>query len=186
MDHNARAAGATVALLRVRKAASRSRGGQSATATGSAQESALAPAATQEHYGCPPLGEVMSLRILIVDDDRLILEALRVALEPDGHALTTVDDGNAAIDALLAADATGEPFDVVITDLLVPNVGGYTVAATVKRIRPDTPVVLLTGQGESLQKDRLQAYVDRVLSKPPRLSELRAALKELVGVSRRI
>ena len=123
----------------------------------------------------------MSLRILIVDDDPLILQALRVALEPDGHVLTTVDDGHAAIDAILAADATGAPFDIVITDLLLPNAGGYTVAATVKRIRPDTPVVLLTGQGESLQKDRLHAYVDRILSKPPRLSELRAALKELVG-----
>ena len=126
----------------------------------------------------------MSLRILIVDDDRLILQALRVALEPDGHVLTTVDDGHAAIDALLAADATGAPFDIVITDLLLPNAGGYTVAATVKRIRPDTPVVLLTGQGESLQKDRLHAYVDRILSKPPRLSELRAALKELVGIAK--
>src|ERR1700720_2563172 len=123
----------------------------------------------------------MSLRILIVDDDPLILQALRVALEPDGHVMTTVDDGHAAIDALLAADATGAPFDIVITDLLLPNAGGYTVAATVKRIRPDKPVVLLTGQGESLQKDRLQAYVDLILSKPPRLSELRAALKELVG-----
>lgn len=126
----------------------------------------------------------MSLRILIVDDDPLILQALRVALEPDGHILTTVDDGNAAIDALLAADATGVPFDAVITDLLVPNVGGYTVAATVKRIRPNTPVVLLTGEGDRLRKERPQAYVDRVLSKPPRLSELRAALKELVGVAK--
>lgn len=126
----------------------------------------------------------MSLRILIVDDDPLILQALRVALEPDGHVMTTVGDGNAAIDAILAADAAGAPFDVVITDLLIPDVGGYTVAATVKRIRPNTPVVLLTGQGERLQKERLQAYVDRVLSKPPRLSELRAALKELVGIAK--
>jgi CheY-like chemotaxis protein len=128
----------------------------------------------------------MSLRILIVDDDPRILQALRVGLEPDGHLLTTVDDGNAAIDALLAADAAGTPYDIVITDLLVPNVGGYTVAATVKRIRPQTPVVLLTGQGESLQKDRRQAYVDRILSKPPRLSELRAMLEELAGKADRV
>lgn len=126
-----------------------------------------------------------SLRILIVDDDPLILRALRAALEGDGHVLTTADDGQAAVDVFFAAEAAGTPFDIVITDLDIPNVGGRTVAATVKRIRPDTPVVLLTGLARSLQKDgQLPAHVDRLLSKPPRLAEVRAALKELTGIAK--
>jgi CheY-like chemotaxis protein len=123
-----------------------------------------------------------SLRILIVDDDPLILQALRAALEVDGHVLTAANDGQAAVDAFLAAEATRTPFDFVITDLSIPNVGGRSVAATVKRIRPATPVVLLTGSAEDLQKGgQLPAHVDRLLSKPPRLSELRAALRELTA-----
>ena len=120
-----------------------------------------------------------SLRILIVDDDPLILQALRAALETDGHVLTTADNGQAAVDAFVTAEATRIPFDIVITDLSIPNVGGRTVAATVKRIRPGTPVVLLTGHLQTA--GQLPVHVDRMLNKPPRLSEIREALKELAG-----
>jgi CheY-like chemotaxis protein len=127
----------------------------------------------------------LSLRILVVDDDPRILEALRAALEGDGHLLTTVDGGQAAVDTFLAAETRGIPFDVVITDLGLPNVGGRTVAATVKRIRAATPVVLLTGSAAHLVKEgHLPAHVDRMLTKPPRLSELRAVLQELTGIAK--
>jgi CheY-like chemotaxis protein len=70
----------------------------------------------------------------------------------------------------------------VITDLGMPNVDGRTVAAAIKAAAPDTPVILLTGWGQRMQGDgELPEHIDRVLSKPPRLPELRAALAELVG-----
>jgi CheY-like chemotaxis protein len=59
-------------------------------------------------------------------------------------------------------------------------VDGRRVAAAVKAIRPETPVILLTGWGQRIQSGgELPEHVDRVLSKPPRLAELRAALAEL-------
>ncbi|MDB6091043.1 MAG: two-component hybrid sensor and regulator, partial [Gammaproteobacteria bacterium] len=59
---------------------------------------------------------------------------------------------------------------------------GRKVAAAVKAAAPDTPVVLLTGWGRRLLAENdIPPYVDRVLSKPPRLIDLRAALADLTG-----
>jgi CheY-like chemotaxis protein len=64
----------------------------------------------------------------------------------------------------------------------MPNVDGRRVAAGIKGIAPSMPVILLTGWGHRLQLDReMPAHVDRVLSKPPRLRELRDAFAELLG-----
>jgi CheY-like chemotaxis protein len=62
----------------------------------------------------------------------------------------------------------------------MPSIDGRQVAAAVKAISPSTPVILLTGWGQRLVDDgEVPAHVDRVLNKPPRLRELRAALREL-------
>jgi len=126
--------------------------------------------------------QLRPLRILLVDDDPLILRSLRDILESDGHTVVTADGGQKGIDEFLAASRRGAVFDVVISDLGMPNVDGRTVAATIRSARPTTPVVLLTGWGQRLQaqEDRLQ-NVDRVLSKPPRLGELRTTLLDLAG-----
>jgi len=120
------------------------------------------------------------LRILLVDDDPLLIKSLRDILEGDGHVTTAADGGQNGIDAFLAAQRSGAPFSLVITDLGMPYVDGRKVAAAVKGAAPSTPVILLTGWGRRLLADNdLPPYVDRVLSKPPRLVELRAALVEL-------
>jgi DNA-binding response OmpR family regulator len=69
----------------------------------------------------------------------------------------------------------------VITDLGMPRVDGRAVAAGVKGVSPDTPVLLLTGWGQHLREgNEMPAGVDYMLNKPANLSELRAALAELV------
>jgi CheY-like chemotaxis protein len=69
---------------------------------------------------------------------------------------------------------------VVITDLGMPQVDGSKVASHVKAASPATPVILLTGWGQRLAvKGDVPVHVDRVLSKPPKLQELRQALAEL-------
>ena len=79
-----------------------------------------------------------------------------------------------------AALAHGTPFSIVITDLGMPYVDGRKVAASVKAASALTPVILLTGWGKRLLAENdIPAHVDRVLSKPPRLAELRAALAKL-------
>jgi CheY-like chemotaxis protein len=126
-----------------------------------------------------------SLRILIVDDDPLIIESLSETLRSDGHQVTTAEGGQAAIDAFLSAQQQGEPFTTVITDLGMPYVDGRRVAAAVKAAAPSTPVILLTGWGQRLNAENdIPAHVDRVLNKPPRLRELRLALAELRGTVR--
>ncbi|MGH8262353.1 MAG: response regulator [Steroidobacteraceae bacterium] len=119
-------------------------------------------------------------RILVIDDDPLLIESLCATLEGDGHVVTAVDGGQKGIDAYSAARARGEPFGIVITDLGMPYVDGRKVATAIKTASPATPVVLLTGWGQRLEAEGdLPAHVDRVLSKPPRLSELRTAIGEL-------
>ena len=123
---------------------------------------------------------VRPLRILIVDDDPLIIESLRETLRGDAHRVTAADGGQAGIEAFEAARSRGEPFELVITDLGMPHVDGRRVAAAIKAASPATPVVLLTGWGQRLTaENQVPPHVDRVLNKPPRLRELRAALAEL-------
>jgi CheY-like chemotaxis protein len=122
------------------------------------------------------------LRILLVDDDPLLVKSLRDVLEQDGHVVTVADGGQKGIDVFGAALTHGTPFTLVITDLGMPYVDGRNVAASIKAASPLTPLILLTGWGKRLQVDNdIPAHVDRVLSKPPRLAELRAALAELTG-----
>ncbi len=124
------------------------------------------------------------LRLLLVDDDPLLLKSLREVIEQDGHIVTIADGGQAGLDAFSVAEQSNERFDVVITDLGMPYVDGRSVAAGIKSQSPATPVILLTGWGHRLIVDQeIPANVDRVLSKPPRLVELREALAEMTDAS---
>jgi CheY-like chemotaxis protein len=117
------------------------------------------------------------LRVLAIDDDPIVLQSLRYALEQDGHTVETAAGGQAGIDAFREANARNEPFAAVITDLGMPYVDGRAVAAAIKSFRPQTPVILLTGWGQQIIADsETPANVDRVLAKPPKLVELRSAL----------
>jgi PAS domain S-box-containing protein len=120
------------------------------------------------------------LRILIVDDDQILLNSLRDALQSEGHAVVIAAGGQSGVDAFTAARDKGEVFDVVITDLGMPYVDGRKVAAAIKSASPKTPIILLTGWGQRLSiEGDVPPHVDRVLSKPPKLLQLRRALAEL-------
>jgi signal transduction histidine kinase/ActR/RegA family two-component response regulator len=120
---------------------------------------------------------VPPLRILVVDDDPLVLKSLRDALELDGHSVTTADGGQAGIDVFLAAQTQGNPFPVVMTDLGMPYVDGRKVSSAIKTAAPETILLMLTGWGQRLVAEGdIPTHVDRVLSKPPKLRELREAL----------
>jgi signal transduction histidine kinase/ActR/RegA family two-component response regulator/uncharacterized membrane protein affecting hemolysin expression len=124
--------------------------------------------------------EQRPLRILLIDDDPLLLGSLQEVLLSDGHDVTAANGGQAGIDAFNAALRSAPPFSIVITDLGMPYVDGRRVAAAVKEASAQTPVVLLTGWGQRLVSEGdVPPHVDRVLNKPPRLIELRAALMDL-------
>ena len=118
-----------------------------------------------------------NLRILIVDDDPLLLKSLCDTLTDDGHTIVTASGGQQGVDAFAAALASRETFDVVLTDLGMPYLDGRQVASCVKGVSPSTPVILLTGWGQRILADNdTPQHVDCVLSKPPRLRDLREAL----------
>jgi PAS domain S-box-containing protein len=132
-----------------------------------------APAAAPPVPAAPPPRQ----RLLVVDNDPLVLEPLVEALERDGHDVTPAPGGAEALAAFEAALQQGEPFDTVLTDRGMPGVDGAAVAQRVKALAPRTRVVMLTGWGRRMVEDREHLPgVDRLLAKPPRLTELRAAL----------
>jgi signal transduction histidine kinase len=121
------------------------------------------------------------LRILIVDDDPVLRDSLGNTLGDEGHRVTLADGGQEGIDLFRNAQQGAEPFDVVLTDLGMPYVDGRQVAAAVRAIAPQTPIILLTGWGQQAGAEHEVPQVNRVLGKPPRLRELRAALVELTA-----
>ncbi len=106
----------------------------------------------------------MATRVLIVEDDRHIIESLSFVLERDGYEVAAVLDGEAAIERLAAA-----PPDLLILDLMLPKVTGFEV---LKRIKADPglkelPVIVLTAKGQ--QQDRRMAEeigVEGFMTKP--------------------
>jgi PAS domain S-box-containing protein len=133
-------------------------------------------AVAQETERAPPL------RILLIDDDPLVLEACKSVLEKDGHSVVTAEGGAAGIDSFRQGCAGTQRFDLVVTDLGMPHVDGRQVAAAVKAVEPNRPVIMLTGWGHRLRaEDEIPEFVDRVLGKPPKLQDLRTALLELTS-----
>jgi signal transduction histidine kinase/ActR/RegA family two-component response regulator len=122
---------------------------------------------------------VRELRLLLIDDDPMILQSLRNALEYEGHQVTCANGGQAGIDMFRAARDSKQPFSAVITDLGMPHVDGRQVAAAIRTIEQGARIIMLTGWGQLLADGSdAPAHVDRILSKPPNMWELREALSQ--------
>jgi CheY-like chemotaxis protein/anti-sigma regulatory factor (Ser/Thr protein kinase) len=120
------------------------------------------------------------LRILIVDDDPLVIDSLRETLIADGHSVITASGGQAGIEAFARSEMSGDPIDALVTDLGMPYVDGRQVAAAVRAAAPGIAIILMTGWGQRLiAENDIPKDVDRVLAKPPKLAELRSTLAEL-------
>src|SRR6267378_8316932 len=84
-------------------------------------------------------------RVLIVDDDQALLQALPQALQlrMDGVTVDTADSGAAALVQMAAKD-----YDAIVTDLKMPGMDGLELLAEIRTQRPDTPALMITGHGE--------------------------------------
>lgn len=124
------------------------------------------------------------LRILCIDDEPLIRELLSDSLVLFKHQVVTADSGERGLNLFRKAATDRQPFEVVITDLGMPEMDGRQVANTIKSESPATPVIMLTGWG-TMMKDEgdIPAQVDGVLSKPPRVKELGDMLARVVAMS---
>jgi CheY-like chemotaxis protein len=126
-----------------------------------------------------------SLRVLFVDDEPLLRQLVGDMLRTDGHTVEVADGGQEGLGLFRQALARSEPFDVVITDLGMPGMDGRKLTLLLKQESPETPVIMLTGWGALMRKDdETPLHVECVLSKPPRLSDLRDALRNTVAPQR--
>ncbi len=94
-------------------------------------------------------------RILVAEDDKAVQSFVSRALAHRGHAVTAVDDGLEALEALHeAGDETGESagFDLLITDIGMPGLDGIALALKVARDRPNLPILMMTGYSAERQR----------------------------------
>ena len=113
-------------------------------------------------------------RILVVDDDPLMLELLERLLLADGHIVQSATNGG---DGVVIFEKG--KFDLVILDYEMPDVKGDELALMIKALAPDQPLIMLTGFPERLTTNLL-TDVDMIISKPFNPQELRAAVRKLL------
>jgi len=110
----------------------------------------------------------------VVDDEADVREVLADVLLSHGHSVTLAGGGQEAL-ACLERD----PFDLVITDLGMPDVNGWDVARAVKSGRQGLPVLLLTGWADAVEAG--VGRVDAVIRKPFDMTKLAAAVSAALG-----
>ncbi len=124
--------------------------------------------------------EVRGGRVLVVDDDREVREAVETALELDGHTVTTAADGLAALKRLGQTE-----FDAVVLDVLMPNLDGFEVCRRLRATGSRTPVLILTARDSEEDTIRgLDLGADDYLVKPFGLGELLARVRALMRRTR--
>lgn len=119
-------------------------------------------------------------RILIVDDELPVLHAVRGVIEEMGHQAREAHDGAQAISALEA-----ESFDLVVTDLRMPNQDGFAVVRRARELPAHTPAVVLTASAsitDCVEAMRAGAY--NFLVKPLNRDELRRVVNSALAASR--
>ncbi|MEJ2039134.1 MAG: PAS domain S-box protein [Desulfosarcinaceae bacterium] len=116
--------------------------------------------------------------ILMVDDEAPIVEIGRIMLERLGYRVTSVDS---SVEALRIFSENPDDFDLVITDLTMPNLTGDKLAIRILDIRPDMPVIACTGFGEDFQShdNRLEVFRKTIL-KPVILRDMGNAIREVL------
>ncbi len=122
--------------------------------------------------------DVPKLWILHIDDDRAVLRVVKDMLEKDGHRVVMSSEPQKAIEIFKEKLDKQEPFDLVITDLGMPNMEGKKVASMIKALSPETPVILLSGW-DIIEKDLRSINIDYVLEKPISFYDLRKAIIDL-------
>jgi CheY-like chemotaxis protein len=117
--------------------------------------------------------------ILLAEDDKAVREFVGRALRQDGHDVTAVADGEQALTALAKSR-----FDMLLADIVMPQLDGIALALKAAKEYPDLPVLLMTGYAAERQRaHNLDALSQDIISKPFTLQEIRDAVSRMLGIS---
>ena len=114
-----------------------------------------------------------SLHILCIDDDELFRKIMSQCLTRFEHRVTVAPGGKVGLELFRAATLDNRPYEVVITDLCMPDIDGNGVVRAIKTESPKTPVIMMTGYSTSMKNDGAATLsADAVVGKPARMQEL--------------
>jgi two-component system OmpR family response regulator len=123
------------------------------------------------------------MRILVVEDEDAIARGLRFNFEREGYQVDIAGDGPTALELYESAQP---PVDLVVLDLMLPQMSGYEICRSLRRLDLDIPVLALTAR--TLSEDKIQAFdsgVDQYVTKPFSLPELLSRVRNLLDKRRR-
>lgn len=119
-------------------------------------------------------------RILVVDDNAMMRTVMRSALERAGHRVVLADNGEKALKA-----AAGEPFDLMVTDVQMPRMGGVDLVRALRKSLPDLKVLIISG---AVDEGQMHGYasdkslgISATLEKPFTADKLASKVAEILG-----
>ncbi|QDT02830.1 Sensory transduction protein regX3 [Rubripirellula lacrimiformis] len=125
----------------------------------------------------------MRCHILVVEDEKHLGVGIKYNLEAEGYRVTLVEDGPTA---LRIVDSANESIQLIVLDLMLPGMSGYTVCETIRDAGITTPVLMLSAR--TLAEDRTRGFdvgASQYMSKPFELDELLSRIKNLLQTSSR-
>jgi signal transduction histidine kinase/ActR/RegA family two-component response regulator len=142
------------------------------------------PFSDAEEEAAPEVGvpekELISARILVIDDEDSVRDILSRMLTAKGHRVVSVSGGQEGIEQFKS-----ELFDLVFTDLGMPSVSGWEVGKAVKKINPTVPVAMITGWGMELSREKMtENGIDMIISKPFNLEQVIDLVSEAMELRR--
>ena len=117
----------------------------------------------------------MAKRVLVVDDEKLIVKGIRFSLEQDGMEVECAYDGEEALKF-----ATENTYDMILLDLMLPKMDGFEVCQRIREFS-DVPIVMLTAKGDDMDKILgLEYGADDYITKPFNILEVKARIKAIM------
>ena len=123
------------------------------------------------------MDSMVGSRILVIDDEHLVRNLLTAILTDQGHKVVKVGSVEEALPLFESHE-----FDIIFTDLAMPDTDGITGATQIKERRPKIKVVLMSGYGADTASDRVgKGVIDAAISKPFDLAEITQAIKSVLS-----
>lgn len=116
-------------------------------------------------------------KVLIIDDTEEVLSAICKYFRQKEYVVFSASNG---LDGLKLLESEQEGLNIIITDLVLPNISGVAVISIVKQKYPRLPVIAITGWGEHPEALAREAKADLVMEKPFKLPELETAARKLI------